>query len=227
MKFDTLLFDADDTLFDFYSSGKKCFTETAIEFALPSDKIDYRVYSEISQALWDKLSHGETSKNDVLFGRFEQYKEVMETDFNVVAFEKTYEGKLANTCILFPETRPVLEKLKKDGYRIYVITNGVSVIQNTRLDLSGLRPILDGVFISDDIGFAKPSDEYFEAVKTGIINFNPSKALIIGDSLVSDIPLGLKNGIKVCRANYKKCGNPNSVYYDYEIFSLNDIFKIL
>ena len=51
--------------------------------------------------------------------------------------------------------------------------------------------------------------------------------MIIGDSLVSDIPLGLKNGIKTCRANYRKDANPENVKYDYEIFKLGEIFAVL
>ena len=74
---------------------------------------------------------------------------------------------------------------------------------------------------------AKPSDEFFKAVKNGIPDFNREKTLIIGDSLVSDIPLGLKNGIKTCRANYRKEGNPENVKYDYEIFNLSEIFAVL
>ena len=227
MLYDTLLFDADDTLFDFYASGKKCFTETATEFGFPQEKSDYDVYSEINQKLWDKYSRGELDKRSVLIGRYVEYNRVMNTTADPEKFQEIYEKKLENTCILYPETKSVLERLKKLGYRSYIITNGVRSVQNNRLDLSMLRPFLSGVFISDEIGYAKPSDEFFKAVKNGIPDFNREKTLIIGDSLVSDIPLGLKNGIKTCRANYRKEGNPENVKYDYEIFNLSEIFAVL
>ncbi len=227
MKFDTLMFDADDTLFDFYSSGKKCFTETAREFGFDEDKIDYDLYSDINQKLWDEYSCGMLDKRSVLIGRYVEYGERQNIRFDAEQFQERYEDKLADTCILYPETRPVLEKLKHDKYRIYIITNGVTRVQNNRLDLSGLRPLLDGIFISDEIGFAKPSDEYFAAVKKGVSDFDPKKTLIVGDSLVSDIPLGANNGIKTCRANYRRAGNPNNVFYDYEIFNLDEIFNVL
>lgn len=227
MIYDTLLFDADDTLFDFYSSGKHCFTETAREYGFPEEKIDYDVYSEINQKLWDAYSRGELDKRSVLLGRYVEYNRVTGTACNPEKFQEVYEGKLANSCILFPETRSVIEELKKRGYRIYVITNGVTVVQNTRLDASGLRPFISGTFISGEIGYAKPSRKYFNAVRTAIPDFNPDKTLIIGDSLVSDIPLGLNNGIKTCRANYRKDGNDRGVRYDYEIFNLKDLFNVL
>lgn len=227
MLYDTLLFDADDTLFDFYASGKKCFTETATEFGFPQEKIDYDVYSEINQKLWDKYSRGELDKRSVLIGRYVEYNRVMNTTADPEKFQEVYEKKLENTCILYPETKSVLERLKELGYRSYIITNGVRSVQNNRLDLSMLRPFLSGVFISDEIGYAKPSDEFFKAVKNGIPDFNREKTLIIGDSLVSDIPLGLKNGIKTCRTNYRKEGNPENVKYDYEIFNLSEIFAVL
>ena len=227
MLYDTLLFDADDTLFDFYASGKKCFTETAKEFGFPQEKIDYDAYSEINQNLWDKYSRGELDKRSVLIGRYVEYNRVKGTKADPEKFQAVYEGKLENTCILYPETKGVLEKLGRLGYRSYIITNGVKSVQNNRLDLSGLRPLLRGVFISDEIGYAKPSDEFFKAVKSGIPDFNEEKTLIIGDSLVSDIPLGTKNGVKTCRANYSRQGNPDKVKYDYEIFNLSEIFDVL
>ena len=227
MLYDTLLFDADDTLFDFYASGKKCFTETATEFGFPQEKIDYDVYSEINQKLWDKYSRGELDKGSVLTGRYVEYNRVMNTTADPEKFQENYEKKLETTCILYPETRGVLERLKRLGYRSYIITNGVKSVQNNRLDLSMLRPLLSGVFISDEIGYAKPSDEFFNAVKNGIPDFTREKTLIIGDSLVSDISLGLKNGIKTCRANYRKDANPENVKYDYEIFNLGEIFAVL
>ena len=105
MLFDTLLFDADDTLFDFYASGKKCFTETAKEFGFPQEKIDYGVYSVINQKLWDRYSRGEIDKGSVLTGRYVEYNRVMNTTADPEEFQENYENKLETTCILYPETR--------------------------------------------------------------------------------------------------------------------------
>ena len=109
MKFYTLMFDADDTLFDFYSSGKKCFTETAREFGFDEDKIDYDLYSDINQKLWDEYSRGMLDKRSVLIGRYVEYGERQNIRFDAEKFQERYEDKLADTCILYPETRPVLD----------------------------------------------------------------------------------------------------------------------
>ena len=93
--------------------------------------------------------------------------------------------------------------------------------------MSPLRPYLSGVFISDEIGYAKPSKEYFEFVSRSINGFDKNKALIVGDSLISDIRLGTENGVKTCRMNYFNEPAPETVSYDYEIKRLNEIFKIL
>lgn len=227
MKYRTLLFDADDTLFNFQQSAEKCFCEVCKELNFPDDKIDYSVYKTINQRLWDKLSLGLTDKRSVLYGRFNEYASYTGVKIDSEDFLNRYEDKLANTSILFPETTETIKKLYDAGYSLYIITNGVGTVQNTRLTLSGLRPYFKDIFISDEIGFSKPSSEYFELVKSAIPDFNSTTTLIIGDSLVSDIPLGVKHGVKTCRMNYFGEPAPQKIEYDYEINRLNEIFKIL
>lgn len=227
MVYKFLLFDADDTLFDFQSSAEKCFLETCKEFGFEKEKSDYSVYKVINQRLWDEYSRGERDKASVLVDRYSEYNETMGVYADPTEFQLSYEEKLAHTSIVFPETESCLKRLKADGYKIYLITNGVKYVQNTRLDLSGLRPYFDGIFISDELGVAKPSDEYFNAVASAIPDFDKDAALIIGDSLVSDIPLGKNNGVKTCFMNYFDEPLPENEIYDYKIRRLNELFKIL
>ncbi len=227
MKFEFLLFDADDTLFNFQSSAEKCFLSTCKEFGFTPEQSDYSVYKVINQTLWDEYSLGKMPKSRVITERFDIYAEKFGKTVDAKAFAENYEGKLAHTCILLPEAEETLKKLKTLGAKSYIITNGVTFVQNTRLDLSPLRPLLSGVFISDEIGYAKPSKEYFEFVSRSIAGFDKQKALIIGDSLISDIRLGVENGVKTCRMNYFNDPAPEVITYDYEIKNLSEIFKIL
>lgn len=227
MKYEFLLFDADDTLFNFQSSAEKCFNATCKEFGFSPEQSDYSLYKVINQTLWDEYSLGKMPKSRVITERFDIYAEKFGKTLDSKSFADSYENKLAHTCILFPETEDTLKKLKSLGAKSYIITNGITFVQNTRLDLSPLRPYLSGVFISDEIGYAKPSKEYFEFVSRSINGFDKNKALIVGDSLISDIRLGTENGVKTCRMNYFNEPAPETVSYDYEIKRLNEIFKIL
>ena len=227
MKYDYVLFDADDTLFDFQRCALKCFTETCICFGVPKEKIDYPAYSVINQNLWDLYSVGRIEKSVILVKRFADYFDKFGLALNPEKFFAVYEEKLSHTAIAFPDSEQTLIKIREMGIKLYLITNGVKKVQRGRLKISGFDKYFDGIFISDEVGYAKPSKEYYECVKSSIENFNPDKALICGDSLVSDIPLGLNNGIDTCRFNPERLGNPNNIFYNYEISNISEILDIL
>ena len=170
MKYDILLFDADDTLFDFYHTGQTSFLKACKTVGLNATEKDYDVYSAINQKRWDLYSLGKITKEEVLLGRFEEYARVKKIDLDVRKFYELYEQNLSETAILYPETEKMLTLLKKAGARIFLITNGIKKVQRGRLALSGIRDFFEGIFISDEIGFKKPSAEYFDYVSSRIEN---------------------------------------------------------
>lgn len=227
MKYDIFLFDADDTLFDFYNTGKKSFLKACRDKGVPAVETDYDIYSDINQKRWDLFSKGLIDKRSVVIGRFDEYKTVKNVDFDSEEFYEEYEKNLSETCILFPETVEVLTRLKSKGVRNYIITNGLKTVQRNRLAISGLYPLLDGVFISDEMGVTKPQKEYYDLVEKGIPNFYKEKTLIVGDSLVSDIPLGNNNGIDTCLINRSGKKIESEVPYTYEIKNLKELYKFV
>ena len=92
---------------------------------------------------------------------------------------------------------------------------------------SGFDKIVDDCFISDIIGFEKPSIEFFNFVFDKIKITDKSEVIIIGDSLTSDIKGGNKAGIKTCWYNPKKKGIPSGYLVDYNIQNLNEVKSIL
>ena len=99
-----------------------------------------------------------------------------------------------------------LKKLKAQG-RIFLITNGTAGIQRKRIEKLDCEKYFDAVFISDEIGFAKPDKRFFDYAISHIKDFDKEKAVVIGDSLSSDI-LGANNS------------NLTSIWYNTENFSL-------
>jgi 2-haloacid dehalogenase len=82
--------------------------------------------------------------------------------------------------------------------KMYIVTNGVEFIQRGRYARCGIDKYFEEVFISDVIGVEKPAREYFDHVAAHIDGFEKSKALVIGDSLTSDIKGGINYGIDTC-----------------------------
>ena len=91
-------------------------------------------------------------------------------------------------------------------HRLFVITNGITKTQIKRLKHSGLFEFFEETFDSQSIGFQKPSKEFFDCVMNNIKDFDIKEALIIGDSLNTDIKGGLLSGIDTCWVNSKSQG---------------------
>ena len=86
-------------------------------------------------------------------------------------------------------------KLRFPDSKIYIITNGATINAKGRIASTGLDRFVDGVFVSEELGANKPSNEYFDIV-LGKIGEPKSTCIVIGDSLTSDM-LGARNaGLK-------------------------------
>jgi len=88
-----------------------------------------------------------------------------------------------------------------------------------------IKRFLD-IFISQEIGFNKPAPEYFAGCFAKIPDFDPAKAMIVGDSLSSDILGGKNAGIATCWINprHKSAGD---IVPDYEIEDLTQLENLL
>lgn len=95
---------------------------------------------------------------------------------------------------LFSDTVAVLTALRQRGYRLGIITNGNSQMQNRKIDVSGLRPLVDLVVVSGDEGVHKPDGELFRraAARLGV---PPHACLYVGDHPVNDIKGAQNSGM--------------------------------
>ncbi len=225
MNYDFILFDADDTLFDFQKTAEKCFKETCLKLGVPYQDGYYEIYREINQGYWDLFSLGKVEKSVLKIMRFVDFGKAIGFKINAEEFMPIYEKSLSETAILYPDTIQTLEGVKNLGKKIYLITNGLANVQRGRLKLSDIGKYFDGIFISDEMGTSKPSKKYYDMVVSQIDGFDAKKALIVGDSLVSDIPLGLENGIDTCYLNHTNV-TPN-LPITYEIKKVSDVLQIL
>ena len=106
------------------------------------------------------------------------------------------------------------------------MTNGVSVTQKNRLDGQPFNKFIDGVYVSDIVGYPKPRKEYFDAVqKLSGITFD-EKTIIVGDSLTSDIQGGINIGIDTCYFNLNNTPLPPNVKPTYVINKLTDLIGL-
>lgn len=225
MKYKFVLIDADDTLFDFQKTAEIVFEKTCKKVGVDYKKNYYLIYEKINQRYWDLYSVGKVSKAHLKNRRFLDFTQAVNVSADVNEMNSLYEEELSKTAILFPSSIPTLIKLKELGVKLYLITNGTASVQRGRIAVSRIERLFDGIFISDEIGYSKPSKEYFIHVTENVPNFDKSKTLIVGDSLVSDVPLGLDNGIDVCFFNPKK--TKTDLCINYQISDLKKLIEIV
>ena len=225
-KYEFLLFDADNTLLDFDENERVSLLDTFEHFGLPCTEEVLGLYHEINIMYWEMLSRKEIERDALLIKRFETLFERVGIKADPVATENHYRTNLGNGCQIMAGAMEVLKELKKD-YKLYVITNGVAKTQHNRLEKSGLAELMEDIFISDEIGYNKPDREFFEYVESHIPDFEPEKALVIGDSLFSDIRGGVEFGLDTCYLNIYHKPNTSEIIPTYEIQDIVELPQLL
>jgi HAD superfamily hydrolase (TIGR01549 family) len=173
------------------------------------------------------LEQGTITKPQVLTERFVEFFRLENIDFNDIdKFNDEYQMRLGDKYFFCNNGLETVTALK-GKYKQYAVTNGTFVAQSRKLNQSGLIDIFDDVFISDKIGFEKPSIEFFDAVQEKIGEFIKDEVIIIGDSLTSDIKGGNNAGILCCWYNPLNLENKTDLKIDYEIKDLNEILDII
>ena len=223
-----ILWDIDATLLDFLAAEKAAIRTCFSKYNLGecTDEMLGR-YSIINKKYWEMLERGELSKAYILVNRFRECfaSEGVETDCEK-EFNDSYQVALGDT-ICFRDNGYELVKKLQGRYRQFVVTNGTFVAQERKLRKSGIGELVEEAFISDLIGFEKPSIEFFNHVFEKIGEYDKNEVLIIGDSLTSDMQGGNNAGIVCCWYNPNHLENTKNVKIDYEIEDLWKLEEIL
>ena len=220
-----VLLDLDDTIFDFGKAEHLALAATLSEMGVePTDSIIAR-YSEINRAHWERLERGELTREQVLIYRFDALYRELGVSKSSEQTQKIYEYRLSLEHPFIDGAPELLEELSQK-YELYVVSNGTAVVQDRRVSESGIEKYFKKIFISQRVGADKPSIEFFRYCFSHIEGFSKEQAIIVGDSLTSDI-LGGKNAvILTCHFNPK--GKPNGkITADYEIKELSELPRLL
>ena len=221
-----VLLDLDDTILDFKKAEAVAVSETLHAFGIePTDAVVLR-YSEINESQWKLLELGELTREEVKLRRFQILFEELGVACNAEGVRSAYETRLAEGHFFLPGAKQLLDDLF-GRYALYIVSNGTTSVQNGRIASAGIAHYFKNIFLSEAIGYVKPQKEFFEACFARIPNFDPSEAIILGDSLTSDILGGINAGIRTCWFNpHKKSAHPD-IIPDFEIHSLNEFLQIL
>ncbi len=221
-----VLLDIDDTIFDFYESAKatiiKCCKDYNIEF---TDKM-IEHYMEQNEFLWQQYEKRIITREDIFRKRFPELFKEYGIEIDGIKFEESFQ-KYFKTEYKLIEGAVEIIKYLSEKYDLYIVSNSLIDTQRRRLTAAGIIQYFKDLFVSDIFGYQKPTKEFFNCCFARIPNFENQNAIIIGDSLSSDIKGGYNAGIKTCWFNPTKRHNITKIEPDYEITSLEEIKNIL
>ncbi|WAW15530.1 YjjG family noncanonical pyrimidine nucleotidase [Peptostreptococcus equinus] len=223
-----ILWDIDRTLLNFDLSEDKSLKMAFEKFNLGncSDK-QLDEYKIINKKYWDLLEQGKISKEGVLYGRFEEFFSLYNIDKSIVKKFNSYYQECLGLTPIFNENALEVVRYLKGKYKQFAVTNGTATAQIAKLKNSGLDKILDFVFISEKIGYAKPFIGFFDKIFEYTNDRNCDKYLIIGDSLTSDIQGGINAGIQTCWYNPYNTKIADDIKISYTINNLKQVLDII
>lgn len=221
-----LLFDADGTLFAYDGAEDQALKNVFTHYKLPFSEITAETYKRINQGMWKRLEEQTITLMDLRWQRFADLFTELGIDQDAVAFSRTYLHYLGQAADLIPGSLEVLEQLH-GKYNLAIITNGITEVQLSRIRISGLDRFFPHVFTSEALGVFKPAKGFFDAVFEEIGQPSKESALVIGDSLSSDIAGGVGYGLDTCWYNSRGEQNKNGYPITYEIRELKQLLEIL
>ena len=221
-----LFLDLDDTILDFHKAERIAISKTIREFGVePAEEI-LDLYHGINKWHWEQLELGTLTREEVLVNRFGVLFEKLGKTVDPVACARTYEKNLSQGHWFLPGAEEAVEALSKK-YRLFLASNGTASVQKGRMTSANLYRFFERVFVSQEIGHNKPSVAYFEACFAQIPGFQKEKALMVGDSLTSDILGGKNAGLRTVWVNPHHKTAPDHIRPDYEIEYLADLPALL
>ena len=226
-RFQAVFFDADDTLFDFQQAEHNALVAfLKEEYQLEPTPDLLALYRQINQDLWRQYERQEITRETLVSTRFARFFEAIGRKEDGVAANGRYLNRLARQSCLMPGALELCQRLAP-RLPLYILTNGISRVQRSRLAASPLKPLISGIFVSEELGCPKPHRAFFDGVFRALAPLRAPQALMVGDSLLTDIQGAQNAGISACWFHSPAAPLPQGVQPDFSVTSLAQVEDLL
>ena len=226
-RYDYILLDADNTLFDFdraeHEALKRAMTERGYEFTEASEQL----YLTINRALWAAFDRGEVTQKWLTVERFRRFDQALGGHNDPEAFNRDYLTYLGQSSILLPGALELCRALYDAGCVLAIATNGVARVQHARMDASPLRQYISHLFISEELGAQKPQREFFDPMLEALGITDKSRCLMVGDNLRSDVLGGLNAGLPSVWYNPHNAPLPDDIHPTYVVADYDQLKDLI
>lgn len=193
--------DVDQTLLDFDRSAKYALQKTFDAWNLPWKEEYFTIFLRENGRLWDQIEEGKLTRNELRKIRFQ----VMSKAWNLcldhfTEFEQKFSYDLHHSAFPMAGSLAALKRFADLKIPLYIISNGPTKGQCTRLEMAGMKDFFCQVYTSESFGAAKPSQAFFQQafdLTQADLNkdLHPRQVLVIGDSWKADICGALEFGM--------------------------------
>ncbi len=221
-----ILFDADGTLFDYERAESEALRGSFERSGIPFQDDYLPRYREINGGFWRRFENKEITLDFLRVERFAAFFRDRGIDLDPAVFSPLYISLLGEGAFLFPGARELLQELHQTLV-LAIITNGITEVQKRRIAKAGIGHFFRALIISEEIGISKPDPAYFEHALQVLGVSDRSEALIVGDSLSSDIKGGINSGIDTCWFNPAGHKSNPDIVPTHEIGSFHELRPIL
>jgi 2-haloacid dehalogenase len=227
LKYDAVLLDADETLFDFREAEQFALGETLSEsgITLSVEQVidDFR---RINSVVWAEFEAGGTTSEVIRTKRFVLLLDQFGVAADAQVLSDRYVAHLSRAPFLLEGARELLEQLHGKA-PLVLVTNGLSSVQWPRLADSGIETFFRAIVISEEQGVQKPEPEIFRVALKRAGGVSPERAIMCGDNLNSDVRGALEVGMDACWVNLRGKANETDVVPTAEVRSLADLPAVL
>ena len=220
-KYQTVLLDADNTLFDFNAAEEQALRRSMESRGLTFSRERLAQYTAINRELWNAFHRGEVEQEWLSVERFRRFGALLGWTGDSEAWDRDYLDFLGDCGTLLPGALELLKALKPHC-RLGLATNGLQAVQRKRLAGNPAAPYFDGVFISQEMGVGKPEAVYFQRVMEAL-GACPETTLMVGDDLLSDIQGAINAGIDCAWYSPNGADSPLPTYRVRELEQIKDL----
>ncbi len=221
-----LFLDLDDTILDFQKAERIAIAKTLRTFHLEPEESVVARYIQINLEHWHRLERKELTREQVVVGRFAQLFAEYGISADPAAAASCYETHLSVGHYFLPGAEEALKSLSKK-YKLYLASNGTAKVQAGRLASANISRYFEKIFVSQEIGANKPDKLYFDRCAAQIPGYDRNRAVMVGDSLTSDIQGGIHAGMRTVWVNPAHAPHPAQITPDYEIEALSQLESLL
>ncbi len=222
-RYDTVLLDADETLWDFSRSEGEALSRTLGRYALPPEARER--YLEVNRALWAAFDRGEIDQGALTVQRFAVLCREYGVEADAAEMNEFYLSALGRAAYLLPGAAEFCRALAP--CTLAIVTNGLSVAQRGRYVGTGMDKLIPHIFISQEMGARKPQREYFDRVLETLGEPERSRTVVMGDSPTSDILGANRAGLDCIWYNPKGRICPEGIAPTYTVTSYREAERVI